>query len=54
MSNVQLVISGTGANAVITRVAHKRVEVTAARADGTEYSDQGVARRIARKTGEEI
>ena len=53
VSNVQLVISGTGANAVTSRVAHKRVEVTKRRADGTEYSATRSV-RIAPKTGEEI
>lgn len=36
VSNVQLVV-GTGKDAVVTRVGHKREQVTKRRADGTEY-----------------
>ena len=52
VSNVQLVV-GSGADATVTRVGHKRVEVTKRRPDGTEYKAERSV-RIARKTGEEI
>ena len=51
-SNVQLV-TGSGKKAQVTRVGHKRVEVTKRRPDGTEYTATRSV-RIARKTGEEI
>ncbi len=52
VSNVQLVI-GTGKDAKVTRVGHKRVEVTKRRPDGSEYKTTRSV-RIARATGEEI
>ncbi|ROR53909.1 LSU ribosomal protein L24P [Luteococcus japonicus] len=52
VSNVQLVI-GTGKDAKVTRVGHKRVEVDKRRPDGSEYKSTRSV-RIARKTGEEI
>jgi large subunit ribosomal protein L24 len=48
VSNVMLV-EGDG----VTRVAHKRVEVTKRRPDGSEYSSTRSV-RISRKTGKEI
>lgn len=51
-SNVQLVI-GSGKDATLTRVGHKRVEVTKRRPDGSEYTTTRSV-RVARKTGEEI
>ncbi|MEL4358170.1 MULTISPECIES: 50S ribosomal protein L24 [unclassified Luteococcus] len=51
-SNVQLVV-GSGKDAQVTRVAHKRVDVMKRRPDGSEYAAQRSV-RIARKTGEEI
>ena len=53
VSNVALVVSGTGKKAKTTRVGHKRVEVTKRRPDGTEYTAERSV-RIARATGEEI
>ena len=53
VSNVQLVVSGTGEKAVTSRVSYSRVEVTKRRADGSEYTATRSV-RIARKTGEEI
>ena len=53
VSNVQLVVSGTGDKAVTSRVSYKREEVTKRRADGSEYTATRSV-RIARKTGEEI
>ena len=52
VSNVQLVI-GTGKDAKVTRVGHKRVEVTKRRPDGSEYKTTRSV-RIARATGKEI
>ena len=52
VSNVQLVI-GTDKDAKVTRVGHKRVEVTKRRPDGSEYKTTRSV-RIARATGEEI
>ncbi len=52
VSNVQLVI-GTGKDAKVTRVGHKRVEVTKRRPDGSEYTSERSV-RIARSTGKEI
>ena len=52
VSNVQLVI-GMGKDAKVTRVGHKRVEVTKRRPDGSEYKTTRSV-RIARATGEEI
>ncbi|MEL4505054.1 50S ribosomal protein L24 [Luteococcus sp. H138] len=52
VSNVQLVI-GSGKDAQVTRVGHKRVDVMKRRPDGSEYAAQRSV-RIARKTGEEI
>lgn len=37
VSNVQLVVSGSGATAKTARVGYKRVEVTKRRSDGSEY-----------------
>ncbi len=37
VSNVQIVVSGSGANAKTGRVGYKRVEVTKRRSDGSEY-----------------
>ncbi|AQX16577.1 50S ribosomal protein L24 [Tessaracoccus lapidicaptus] len=51
-SNVQLVVKVDGKD-VLTRVGHKRVEVTKRRPDGSEYKAERSV-RIARKTGEEI
>ncbi|MVA76861.1 50S ribosomal protein L24 [Auraticoccus sp. F435] len=52
-SNVQLVVKDDEGNEVVTRVGHRRDEVTKRRPDGTEY--QGFRSvRIARKTGKEI
>ncbi|MBM9459623.1 50S ribosomal protein L24 [Nocardioides sp. zg-536] len=48
VSNVMLVEDGT-----VTRVGHKRVEVTKRRPDGSEYSSTRSV-RISRKTGKEI
>jgi large subunit ribosomal protein L24 len=48
VSNVMLVV-GKG----VTRIAHKRVEVTKRRPDGSEYSSTRSV-RISRKTGKEI
>ncbi|MFP5415799.1 MAG: 50S ribosomal protein L24 [Actinomycetes bacterium] len=53
VSNVALVVSGKGKNAVTSRVGYKRVEVTKRRPDGTEYTTTRSV-RIARSTGEEI
>ncbi len=53
VSNVALVVSGTGKKAKTTRVGYKRVEVTKRRPDGTEYTSERSV-RIARTTGEEI
>ncbi len=52
VSNVQLVVKVDGKD-VLTRVGHKRVEVTKRRPDGSEYQAERSV-RIARKTGEEI
>lgn len=51
-SNVQLVITDGGKD-VVTRVGHKREEVSKRRADGTTYTASRSV-RVARKTGEEI
>lgn len=53
VSNVQLVVKDSDGNEVVTRVGHKRVEVTKTRADGSEYTSFRSV-RIARKTGEEL
>ncbi len=53
VSNVALVVSGTGKKAKTTRVGYKRVEVTKRRPDGTEYTTERSV-RIARTSGEEI
>ena len=53
VSNVALVVSGTGPKAKTTRVGHKRVEVTKRRPDGSEYTSERSV-RIARSTGKEI
>ncbi|MBB1512451.1 MULTISPECIES: 50S ribosomal protein L24 [unclassified Tessaracoccus] len=52
VSNVQLVVKVDGKE-VVTRIGHKRVDVTKRRPDGSEYTAQRSV-RIARKTGEEI
>ena len=52
VSNVQLVVKVDGKE-VVTRIGHKRVDVTKRRPDGTEYTAQRSV-RVARKTGEEI
>ena len=52
-SNVQLVVKDDKGNDVLTRVGHKREEVTKYRPDGSSYpGTRGV--RVARKTGKEI
>ena len=51
-SNVQLVVKD-GSDEVVTRVGHRREEVTKRRADGSEYTGTRSV-RIARKTGKEI
>ncbi len=53
VSNVQLVVKDAEGNEVVTRVGHRRDEVTKRRPDGTEYQAFRSV-RIARKTGEEI
>ena len=53
VSNVALVVSGTGKKAKTTRVGYKRVEVTKRRPDGSEYTSERSV-RIARSTGKEI
>jgi len=52
VSNVQLVVKVDGKE-VVTRIGHKRVDVTKRRPDGSEYTAQRSV-RVARKTGEEI
>ncbi len=52
VSNVQLLVKKDGKE-VVTRVGHKRVEVTKKRPDGSEYKAERSV-RIARATGEEI